>query len=78
MSRGKAIICSALLMIVMFALLFATIFVRGAHDISLYYVIVSGISGMWIADKVIYFYKWYQEFLGSLDYLLLLGHLLLY
>ena len=61
MSRGKAIICSALLMIVMFALLFATIFVRGVHDISLYYVIVSGISGMWIADKVVYFYKWLRK-----------------
>ena len=61
MSRGKAIICSALLMIVMFALLFATIFVRGAYDISLYYVIVSGISGMWIADKVVYFYKWLRK-----------------
>ena len=61
MSRGKAIICSALLMIVMFALLFATIFVRGAYDISLYYVVVSGISGMWIADKVVYFYKWLRK-----------------
>ena len=61
MSRGKATICSALLMIVMFALLFATIFVRGAHDISLYYVIVSGISGMWIADKVVYCYKWLRK-----------------
>ena len=61
MSRGKAIICSALLMIVMFTLLFATIFVRGAHDISLYHVIVSGISGMWIADKVVYFYKWLRK-----------------
>ena len=50
-----------LLMIVIFALLFATIFVRGAHDISLYYVIVSGISGMWIADKVVYFYKWLRK-----------------
>ena len=61
MSRGKAIICSALLMIVMFTLLFATIFVRGAYDISLYYVVVSGISGMWIADKVVYFYKWLRK-----------------
>ena len=61
MSRGKAIICSALLMIVMFTLLFATIFVRGSHDISLYYVVVSGISGMWIADKVVYFYKWLRK-----------------
>ena len=61
MSRGKAIICSALLMIVMFALLFATIFVRGAHDISLYYVIVSGISGMWISDKTVDFYKWLRK-----------------
>lgn len=61
MSRGKAIICSALLMIVMFALLFATIFVKGAHDISLYYVVVSGVSGMWIADKVVYFYKWLRK-----------------
>ena len=61
MSRGKAIICSALLMIVMFALLFATIFVRGTHDISLYYIVVSGISGLWISDKVVYFYKWLRK-----------------
>ena len=45
----------------MFTLLFATIFVRGAYDISLYYVVVSGISGMWIADKVVYFYKWLRK-----------------
>lgn len=61
MSRGKAIICSALLMIVMFALLFATIFVRGAHDVSLYYVVVSGITGMWISDKIVDFYKWLRK-----------------
>ena len=61
MSRGKVIICSALLMIVMFALLFATIFVRGAHDISLYYVVVSGITGMWISDKTVDFYKWLRK-----------------
>ena len=61
MSRGKAIICSALLMIVMFALLFATIFVRGAHDISLYYVVVSGITGMWISNKTVDFYKWLRK-----------------
>ena len=61
MSRVKAIICSALLMIVMFALLFVTIFVRGTHDISLYYIVVSGISGLWISDKVVYFYKWLRK-----------------
>ena len=61
MSKGKAIMCSTLLIVVMFALLFATIFVRGAHDISLYYVVVSGISGMWIADKVVDFYKWLRK-----------------
>ena len=61
MSRGKAIICSALLMIVMFTLLFATIFIKGAHDISLYYVVVSGITGMWISDKTVDFYKWLRK-----------------
>lgn len=61
MSRVKAIICSTLLMIVMFILLFATIFIKGTHDISLYYVVVSGITGMWIADKVVYFYKWLRK-----------------
>ena len=61
MSKVKAIICSALLMIVMFILLFATIFVRGAHDISLYYVVVSGITGMWISDKTVDFYKWLRK-----------------
>ena len=60
-SKVKAIICSALLMIVMFILLFATIFVRGAHDISLYYVVVSGITGMWISDKTVDFYKWLRK-----------------
>ena len=57
-SKVKAIICSALLMIVTFILLFATIFIKGAHDISLYYVVVSGITGMWISDKTVDFYKW--------------------
>jgi hypothetical protein len=61
LSKVKAIICSALLMIVMFILLFATIFVRGAHDISLYYVVVSGITGMWISDKTVDFYKWLRK-----------------
>jgi hypothetical protein len=61
MSKVKAIICSALLMIVMFILLFATIFVRGAHDISLYYVVVSGITGMWISDKAVDFYEWLRK-----------------
>ena len=61
MSKVKAIICSALLMIVTFILLFATIFVRGTHDISLYYVVVSGITGMWISDKTVDFYKWLRK-----------------
>ena len=42
-------------------LIFATIFIKGTHDISLYYVVVSGITGMWISDKTVDFYKWLRK-----------------
>ena len=61
MSRLKAFICSALLMIVIFTLLFATIQVNGAHDISLFYVTTSTITGLWVSDKVVAFYKWLRK-----------------
>lgn len=60
MNKWKAIICSALLMIVIFVLLFATIFFRD-DDMSLYYVVTSFISGMWIANKVNDFYNWLRK-----------------
>lgn len=61
MSRIKAIVCSVLLMIVMFTLLFATIFIKGANDTSLYIFIVSAMAGMWIGEKVDDFYKWLRS-----------------
>lgn len=61
MSRVKAIVCSVLLMIVMFTLLFATIFIKGVNDTSLYIFVVSAMAGMWIGEKVDDFYKWLRS-----------------
>lgn len=60
MNKVKAIVCSILLMIAIFILLFATMFVRG-ENVSLYAIVVNCMSGMWIADKVEDFYNWLRN-----------------
>jgi len=61
MSKGKAIICSGLLAVVMFALLIATLFIKGIHDVSLYNLVSGFIVGNWIGNMVTKFYHWLME-----------------
>ena len=58
MSRLKALIYAILLMIALFALLVASAYVNITHDVSLCYIILGTITGLWISDTAIAFYKW--------------------
>lgn len=58
MSKLKAIICTILLFIVIFALLFVTNFICGAHGENLFRFITAWITGMYLGDKCSDFYEW--------------------
>lgn len=61
MSNIKAYICSILLLIVIFTLLFATTFVEIGNDITLYRLAIAIMTGTWIGDKVGDFYIWLKN-----------------
>ena len=61
MSKVKAIICAALLYIVIFTLLIVAICVDGAYGINLFHLITSLVAGMYIGEKCFEFYKWLRK-----------------
>ena len=60
MSKTKAFICSALLMIVILTLLIVSMLIE-SNGFSLYRFLTGWITGMYIADKTIDFYFWLQK-----------------
>lgn len=58
MSKGKAIVCSIMLLIIICSLLIATMFVDVTHSKTLFDVIASAMAGALIGDKVGVFYRW--------------------
>lgn len=61
MSKIKAIMCTALLYVVILALLIVTLCVDGVYEINLFHFISSFIVGMYIGDKCFEFYKWLRK-----------------
>lgn len=58
MSKWKARLCTALLVIVMAVVLTASFFVKSPYGFSLYQVIMSAIAYLWIGDHINKFYQW--------------------
>lgn len=58
MSKTKAFICLALLMVVIVVLIFVTTFIEAKYNVPLYRFITSWITGMYLGDKLFDFYKW--------------------
>ena len=61
MSKVKAIICTALLYIVIFTLLIVAICVDGAYGINLFHFIMFLVAGMYIGDRCFEFYEWLRK-----------------
>ena len=61
MSKVKAIICSVLLSIVIFAFYFLMEFIKIPQELSLFYFITCAITGIWTAEKIIDFYDWLRK-----------------
>ena len=60
MSRTKAIVCSVLLLIVIFGALFVLISIDEI-GFTIFHHITAWITGVWLGDKVEDFYKWLRK-----------------
>ena len=61
MSRLKAIMCSALFIVVIWGLFFVTTLFKGVGEDSLFFVATSAITGIWVAEKAIALYNWLRK-----------------
>jgi hypothetical protein len=62
MEKKKAMVCTALLVIVIVAVLTASHFVKGEETgISLYGIIMSAMGYWYIGERIEKFYKWLME-----------------
>lgn len=60
-AKNKAIICSVLLYIIMFAVLLATYLIKSSYGFSLYDVISPCIVGSWMYIMTARFYHWLMK-----------------
>lgn len=58
MSKWKARICTALLVIVMAVVLTGSFFVKNVYGVTLYQIIIGAIAYAWIGDRIEKFYQW--------------------
>ena len=58
MSKWKARLCTALLIIVIAIMLTASFFVKSYYGFSLYQLIIDAIAYLWIGDHIKKFYQW--------------------
>lgn len=58
MSKWKARLCTALLVLVLAIVLTASFFVKNYYGITLYQIIISAIAYLWIGERIEKFYKW--------------------
>ena len=58
MSKWKARLCTALLVLVLTVVLTASFFVKSYYGFSLYQLILSAIGYLWIGERIEKFYKW--------------------
>jgi hypothetical protein len=58
MSKWKARLCTALLVIVLTIVLTASFFVKSYYGFSLYQLILGAIGYLWIGEHIEKFYKW--------------------
>jgi hypothetical protein len=61
MSKKKAKVCTILLIIVVFGLLFLSCFLGFDGEPNLFNIITSFIAGSWLGEKVYMFYNWLLE-----------------
>ena len=60
MSKTKAILCTVLLVVVIFGALFALVLINEV-GITIFHCISSWMFGVWMADRVMDFYKWLRK-----------------
>lgn len=58
MSKWKARLCTALLIIVIAIMLTASFFVKSCYGFSLYQLIIDAIAYLWIGDHIEKLYQW--------------------
>jgi hypothetical protein len=58
MSKWKARLCTALLVLVLTILLTTSFFVKNYYGITLYQIIIGAIGYLWIGERIEKFYKW--------------------
>ena len=58
MSKWKARLCTALLVLVLTVVLTASFFVKSYYGFSLYQLILGAIGYLWIGERIEKFYKW--------------------
>ena len=58
MSKWKARLCTALLVLVLTIVLTASFFVKNCYGITLYQIIIGAIGYLWIGERIEKFYKW--------------------
>jgi hypothetical protein len=58
MSKWKAKLCTALLVLVLTIVLTASFFVKSYYGFSLYQLILYAIGYLWIGERIEKFYKW--------------------
>ena len=58
MSKWKARVCTALLLVVIAVVLIGSFFVKSYYGFSLYQLIIGAIGYMWIGEHIEKFYKW--------------------
>ena len=65
MNKKKAKVCTILLIIVVFGLLFLSCFLRFdgdyPHNPNLFNIITAFIAGSWLGEKISMFHKWLLE-----------------
>lgn len=58
MNKKKAVICSILLGVVLFAIFVATLLIEGRYGFTLFDVIAPWIAGVYMGEKIKKFYNW--------------------
>ena len=61
MDKNKAIVCSVLFSIIIFAIFIASILIENKYEITLYDIFSPFIVGRWIGGKIVDFYNWLRK-----------------
>lgn len=61
MSKWKAIICTALIVVAMTVVLTTSFFIKNYYGVTLYQIIISAIAYLWIGEHIEKFYEWLRN-----------------